>query len=179
MPKRQPQRRVSNSASRSDAKETGLLTTGKLAEATNTTLRTVRFYEQEGLILPSKRTLGKHRRFEPVELARLRAILRLRQAGISLEDIRSLASVRTQHHAIADASRELGRAMDVQIERLQARLTVLSSVKTELEGTRRRLLSCSRCADDARFLGGCNGCDTLARAGQYSELVRLLWSTVS
>lgn len=41
-----------------------LLTTGEMARQSSNTLRTVRFYEEEGILRPVRRTDGGHRLFD-------------------------------------------------------------------------------------------------------------------
>ena len=65
------------------------LTTGELAKRGKTTLRTIRYYESEGL-LPSARTEGGHRVFTDEALARLQLIQDLRSLDFSIEQIRVL-----------------------------------------------------------------------------------------
>lgn len=175
MPKRQPSELPAPSA-RTHKQPEVALTISEMAAATGTTLRTVRFYEQEGLIATSQRTIGRHRRFESAQLLRLRAVLELRSAGLSLEQIRALMAVRGRHVRGALASRELGEALGVELEALQLRLRALKRVKVEFEGAQARLAECQNCRDDARFMRHCEGCETLSRNSPYSPFVRLLWS---
>src|SRR5258708_38990334 len=69
-------------------------TTGEMARLSNNTLRTVRFYEEAGILRPVGRTEGGHRLFERPELDRLRLVSDLREAGMSLEEIRTLLDAR-------------------------------------------------------------------------------------
>src|SRR5260221_5999883 len=59
-------------------------TTGEMARLSNNTLRTVRFYEEAGILRPVGRTEGGHRLFERPELDRLLLVSDLREAGMSL-----------------------------------------------------------------------------------------------
>ena len=73
--------------------ETGcadLLTTGDMARLSDSTLRTVRFYQQEGLIEPERRSNCGHRLFSGRELMKLQLALDLREAGLSLHSIKDL-----------------------------------------------------------------------------------------
>src|ERR1700734_3560260 len=60
--------------------ESALLTTGEMARRSNNTLRTVRFYEEEGILRPVRRTEGGHRLFDRRELERLMLVTDLRTA---------------------------------------------------------------------------------------------------
>jgi len=58
-----------------------LLSTGDMARLTGNTLRTVRFYEEAGILHPERRSTGGHRLFTHAELERLQLISDLRAAG--------------------------------------------------------------------------------------------------
>ena len=71
-----------------------------LSRAFDVTARTLRFYEDEGLIHPERR--GATRLYSRADRARLQWILRGRAAGFSLSDIRELLDL----YAPGDARRE-------------------------------------------------------------------------
>jgi DNA-binding transcriptional MerR regulator len=90
---------------------------GDVAETLGTTIRTIRYYEEEGLLTPV-RTEGGTRLYSDRHIDRLRAILRLAQSGYSLEAIRDLARTREQcasgdQTAAAVASRLEGLLADI------------------------------------------------------------------
>jgi MerR family transcriptional regulator, mercuric resistance operon regulatory protein len=63
---------------------------GALAKAVGCNLETVRYYEKISLMLPPGRTSSGHRLYTQEGQARLRFILRCRELGFSIEEIRSL-----------------------------------------------------------------------------------------
>jgi DNA-binding transcriptional MerR regulator len=65
---------------------------GELAKAAGTTPRTVRYYEEIGLLAASGgRTAGAHREYGEADLDRLRELLRLKSMlGLSLEELRTV-----------------------------------------------------------------------------------------
>jgi DNA-binding transcriptional MerR regulator len=67
----------------------GHLGIGEVASRYGVTLRTLRFYEQKGLIRPDRRDSWT-RSYGPDDLARLDRVLKLRSIGVSLDDISSL-----------------------------------------------------------------------------------------
>lgn len=52
------------------------------------TVRTLRFYDREGLFSPSERTEAGHRQYSQADMARLQQILALRFLGFPLDEIR-------------------------------------------------------------------------------------------
>ncbi len=67
---------------------------GELARAAGTTVRTVRYYEEIGLLASADaRESGSHRLYTGEDLERLRDLLRLKDLlGVSLEELRELAA---------------------------------------------------------------------------------------
>jgi DNA-binding transcriptional MerR regulator len=161
---------------RADANIEATLSVGELAKAAGTTLRTVRFYEEQGVLLASERTLGHHRRFEASELLRLRIVLDLRGAGLSLDEIRAMMATRKRCRAPGAAARELAVLLQHQTVQLEAKIALSVSLCERLRRAKERLSTCSTCKDTPRFLLGCDGCDILETTGPGGDLFRLLWS---
>jgi DNA-binding transcriptional MerR regulator len=63
---------------------------GQLANLTGVTVRTLRHYDQTGLLHPSGQTTGGHRLYDRANVVRLYRVLALRRLRFSLADIRSL-----------------------------------------------------------------------------------------
>lgn len=61
-----------------------------LARATGCNLETIRYYEGAGILPPPARTTAGHRTYDAVDVQRLRFVMRARELGFSLEDIRGL-----------------------------------------------------------------------------------------
>ena len=61
---------------------------GELAGQTGLTVRTLHYYEEIGLLAPSRRTEAGHRLYAEADIVRLQQILSLRQLGLPLEEIR-------------------------------------------------------------------------------------------
>jgi len=61
-----------------------------LARATGCNLETIRYYEGVGVLPPPARTEAGHRAYGAADVQRLRFVMRARELGSSLEDIRGL-----------------------------------------------------------------------------------------
>ncbi|HKJ37229.1 MAG TPA: MerR family transcriptional regulator [Anaerolineales bacterium] len=66
------------------------LTIGQLAKRVGVRTSTLRFYEDEGLLMPSGRTNAGYRLYPPEAIHRIEMIHRAQQLGFSLSDIRPL-----------------------------------------------------------------------------------------
>jgi DNA-binding transcriptional MerR regulator len=70
-----------------------MLRIGEVAERTGTTPRTIRYYEEIGLLpSPEGHEKGRHRTYGEADVQRLEELLRLRELlGITLEELKELA----------------------------------------------------------------------------------------
>lgn len=66
------------------------LTRGKLSKVTGCNIETIRYYEKAGLIPDPPRTAAGYRIYATAHVRRLRFILRARELGFTLDDIRGL-----------------------------------------------------------------------------------------
>ena len=69
---------------------------GDLANRVGVTARTIRYYEELGLIEPEERTGGGFRLYSDAQLRRLKIIQSLKELGFDLERIRDLFLLKTQ-----------------------------------------------------------------------------------
>jgi DNA-binding transcriptional MerR regulator len=106
--------------------------TGDLARATGNTVRTIRFYEEEGLLRAAAVSDGGHRRFTESDVERLRLINDLRELGLSLCEIRSILELRSGCHTAAEFALKLQEVLGGHLEQAQRRLERLRRMKKEL-----------------------------------------------
>lgn len=97
---------------------------GEVAEVTGTTTKTLRFYEEQGLVPPVGRTAAGYREYPDSVIGRLDFIRRGRAAGLTLAQIRSILDIRdrgqTPCEHVADLLAERLRDLDAQISALGA-----------------------------------------------------------
>jgi MerR family copper efflux transcriptional regulator len=70
-----------------------LLKIGQVSVQSDLPVKTIRFYEERGLIQAAKRTSGGFRLFEPSVLTRLSFIRRSQALGLSLNDIQDILGI--------------------------------------------------------------------------------------
>jgi MerR family transcriptional regulator, copper efflux regulator len=68
----------------------GLMQIGEVAGRTGLSLRTIRYYEEVGLVEPSARSQGGFRLYTDADVQRLRLIARMKPLDFSLEQMREL-----------------------------------------------------------------------------------------
>jgi DNA-binding transcriptional MerR regulator len=126
-----------------------------VAELTGTTPRTIRYYEEIGLLRAApEREPRAHRVYEQSDVERLQEVLRLKRVlGLSLEELRELseeelartARLEEWHGGVEDPVRrreileEGMRYVDLQLRLLGRRREELDALERELLAKRRRL----------------------------------------
>lgn len=63
---------------------------GEVAVRTELSLRTIRHYEDTGLVIPSARSQGGFRLYTEADVARLMVIRRMKPLGFTLDEMRAL-----------------------------------------------------------------------------------------
>ncbi|WP_370895050.1 heavy metal-responsive transcriptional regulator [Janibacter sp. GXQ6167] len=105
---------------------------GELAEAAGTTTKTLRFYEERGLLPPAERTPAGYRDYAPDAIARIDFIHRGQSAGLTLAQIRPILDIRDQGQAPCGHVRELLDARLADIDQQLAQLAALRGTIAEL-----------------------------------------------
>jgi DNA-binding transcriptional MerR regulator len=114
---------------------------GELARAAGTTPRTVRYYEEIGLLAEAgERAAGEHREYTDADVARLREILRLKRLlGLSLDELRRVvqgederAERRRKWRETTDPV-ERRRLLDEAADHVEGLLDLVQRRKAELE----------------------------------------------
>jgi MerR family Zn(II)-responsive transcriptional regulator of zntA len=98
---------------------------GELAEATGTTTKTLRFYENQGLLPPTERTPAGYRVYTREALGRLDFIRRGQAAGLTLAQIRQILDIRDGGHDPCEHVRALLERRLVDLDAQIAQLVAL------------------------------------------------------
>ncbi|ONI49986.1 MULTISPECIES: heavy metal-responsive transcriptional regulator [unclassified Streptomyces] len=105
---------------------------GELATETGLTTKTIRFYEQVGLLSPPPRTPGGYRDYPPHTVARLAFVRDAQAAGLTLAEIRSVLSLRDSGQAPCTQVNMLIEEHLAEIDRRMAELRQARTVLREL-----------------------------------------------
>jgi DNA-binding transcriptional MerR regulator len=127
---------------------------GELARLVGTTPRTIRYYEEIGLLTGATRAAGSHRLYTEVDVERLRELVRLKDLlGVSLDELKELAEAaeartvlrREWHEEHPDPARRreiLDQALghlDKQLDLVSRRRADIDRLEAELKERRRKL----------------------------------------
>lgn len=102
---------------------------GSLAQRSGVTAKTIRYYEDVGLVAPPPRTPAGYRDYEPAALDRLAFIRAAQAIGLTLGEIRSIIALRD------DGQIPCGHVLDLLRRRadgLDRRIDELRSLRGEL-----------------------------------------------
>lgn len=138
---------------------------GDLARRTGTTPRTIRYYEELGLLASAaSRDAGQHRAYTEADAERLEQLLRLKDLlGLSLDELRDVVEAEEARSALRAEWREgtpsparrreiIDEALEHvahQLELVARRREKLDALQAELDSTRTRLRARLRELDDA------------------------------
>jgi DNA-binding transcriptional MerR regulator len=104
----------------------GFMTVGELAKKMNTTVRTLQYYDREGLLSPSAESDGGRRLYTDKDVIRLHQIQSMKYLGFSLDDIKNrLVSLETP----ADVAAALSAQAKVVSEKIATLSEVLGSIE--------------------------------------------------
>ena len=110
----------------------GFMTVGEAAKKIGVTVRTLQYYDKEGLLSPSAESEGGRRLYTDKDLVILHQIISLKSLGFSLDDIKHrLISLETPSD-VANALAEQADSIQEKIEQLTASLTAIEQLKEEV-----------------------------------------------
>lgn len=157
---------------KSERTERTILKIGEMAEVLSTTPRTIRLYEELGLIAP-ERTEGGTRLYAKKDLKRMATALQLSRVGIDLDSIQKLATTRDCYPSGQVAC----AAMSPLLAQLRARISNLMNDLEELELDLERadmlIRQCNDCPNRPNRTD-CSHCP-VEKNVDLSNIARLVW----
>ena len=108
-------------------------TTGELAKACGITVRTVQFYDQKGILIPSALTEGGRRLYSEEDLKRMKIICFLRDTGLSLDTIGQLLKEEDPGSVIAVLLEQQEQVLREEIGERREKLDRLAELKSGLK----------------------------------------------
>ena len=108
-------------------------TTGELAKACGVTVRTVQFYDQRGILIPSALTEGGRRLYSEDDLKRMKIICFLRDTGLSLDTIGKLLEEEDPGSVISIFLDQQEQVLREEISERQEQMNRLEELKKEIK----------------------------------------------
>lgn len=111
-----------------------------LAEALNITTRTIRLYEQMGLVEPPKRTEGGIRVYEKNDVIRFKFVLKLKALGLSLQEMKELADIYNRERLPEKIMPRLIELLDSHLDNIKKKINQLRSLETDIAKYKQKIL---------------------------------------
>ncbi len=150
--------------------ETGYIKVGEVAKRAGVSTRTVRYYEEMGLIEPAARSRGGFRLYSGDDLKRLRVIEELKLLEFTLADIRSFLQLRRASDTGAESARAVEEWLKVEVERLDFLLDKYQTMKDDMARALEVLKSCALC-DKKPSPETCFVCPAVQEAGEVPRIL--------
>lgn len=122
-----------------------LMQIGEVAERTGLSLRTIRYYEEVGLVVPSARSQGGFRLYTGADVDRLLVVKRMKPLEFTLEQMRDLLAIidrlsvgdrppRPERERLLDALADYRGAVQQRCAALRAQLATAEEFGEALTG---------------------------------------------
>jgi len=103
---------------------------GELAKLTNTSTKTIRFYEDSGLLPPPARSASGYRDYAPEVVDRLRFIHRGQAAGLTLQKVRQILAIHDRGEMPCGHVRQV---LITRLDQIRAQIAELVALEGHLQ----------------------------------------------
>jgi MerR family transcriptional regulator, repressor of the yfmOP operon len=118
-----------------------LTSIGEIAQKLDMSQRTIRYYEEIGLLNSIKRVEGGRRIYTDEDLRRLKLIKRLKIMGMTLSEMQELEAMWTIEKSTDKVLKRLSELLENHLKRLDDRITDLDILKNEIIEYQKRIKS--------------------------------------
>ena len=145
---------------------------GYVAKTLKTSLRTIRYYEELGLIDPFRTEKGT-RLYSDKDISRLTTALTLREYGLSLEQVTELATSREQFSSGKESSKKILPILkDLQME-IAEKIKSYQTLAQDIERAELLIQQCKQC-NRPPTNKGCPNCPVALNKNE-SGIAALIW----
>jgi len=114
---------------------------GEVSKKLNITPRTIRYYEELGLLDPPLRIENGIRLYSNEDIRRIKFILKLKELGLTLKEMLELTDIYNQHKQSLAIMPKLIEILDNHIEKIDSKISKLASLRNDIVEYRKRILS--------------------------------------
>lgn len=122
-----------------------LMQIGELAEKARVTVRTVRYYEELGLLEPVRRSDGGFRLYNDLALRRLQLVQSLRALDFPLKEILELMQIRRESPVGSVAGHKLMHLLQLQLARTNERIAQYLASREDIQRAMTLTVECMGC----------------------------------
>ena len=113
---------------------------GEIAKKLRISPRTIRYYEEIGLLKEAKRKYGNYRVYDEEDLMRLKFIRKLKLLGLKLSQIQELEKLYREHPSNKKLIPRLIEMFDEKINDIDEKIGSLQSLKEDILNYKKRLI---------------------------------------
>ncbi len=106
---------------------------GEIAKKAEVTTRTLRYYEQLGLLVPSEITPNGYRYYNEDSFQIITRIRNLQHVGLSLEEIKEVIGLYFQQGKQLEAKEKTIGFLQVHLDQINAKIKLLQKAKSEVQ----------------------------------------------
>lgn len=126
--------------------ENQFLKIGELSKIAGITVRTIRYYEELGLITPTELSVGGFRLYSENDLNRILFLKRFKELGLSLEEIKTLILGSQPGETKSQRINASYSMLENQLKKIIDKITELQKSKEIIEKGLETLDTCKRCS---------------------------------
>ena len=108
-------------------------TTGEMARLSGVSVRTVQYYDDRGILVPSELSEGGRRLYTEDNLQRMHIICFLREIGLPINSISALLAEKHPEHIISILLDEQEQTLREELSDCQSKLDLIEGIKRELK----------------------------------------------
>lgn len=145
---------------------------GDIAKRLGTTVRTLRFYEEQGLIHP-RRTAGGTRLYDEQDESRFAALLALSRLDFPLQQLAVLAAIRPASRTGNAASHRVAERLATMKQQLAEQAEAITAMQRDLEKADALVRRCFGCRRTPRR-EVCDHCE-VSSGVDNSQVLQVVW----
>jgi DNA-binding transcriptional MerR regulator len=123
-----------------NSKSNEFISIGDLAKTIGLTTRTLRYYEEMGIMTPPRRLDGAVRVYAPDDVRKLKFILRLKELGLTIKEMQELDAAYADAKETDKIIPPLIEMLDKHINNLDKKMSKLASLRKEIVEYRQRMI---------------------------------------
>ncbi len=130
-------------------KESDLMRIGDLAGRVGMTARSLRYYEELGMIEPETKTEGGFRLYSEKQLRRIKVINYLKSLGFSLSEISQMMTIRKRERIGYKAAKEAISDLETQLSKIESKISDCVRMMKEMEESIEIIKECLGCKKES------------------------------
>ncbi len=111
-----------------------------MAKLLHITTRTIRLYEQMGLVMPPRRTEGGIRLYDKDDIRRFKMVLKVKALGLSLQEIKELADIYSREQLPEKIMPRLIELLNSHLDKIKKRMGQLQSLERDISDYKKKIV---------------------------------------